>query len=72
MNESNNLGIIEKFVNTVMGVKTGNQQRVSKYINSYDTRTRYQSSFSLYTRNSSTNRSHDFRVAGHGKISNTD
>jgi tryptophan-rich sensory protein len=27
MNESNNLGILEKFVNTVMGVKTGNQQR---------------------------------------------
>jgi len=27
MNESNNLGIIEKFINTVMGVKTGNQQR---------------------------------------------
>lgn len=27
MNESNNLGILKKFVNTVMGVKTGNQQR---------------------------------------------
>ncbi|MCC5654444.1 TspO/MBR family protein [Nostoc sp. XA013] len=27
MNESNNLGILEKFVNTVMGVKTGNQHR---------------------------------------------
>ncbi|MEH1963108.1 MAG: TspO/MBR family protein [Nostoc sp.] len=27
MNESNNPGILEKFVNTVMGVKTGNQQR---------------------------------------------
>jgi tryptophan-rich sensory protein len=27
MNESNNLGIIEKFINTVMGVKTVNQQR---------------------------------------------
>jgi benzodiazapine receptor len=27
MNEFNNLGIIEKFINTVMGVKTGNQQR---------------------------------------------
>ncbi|ACC80613.1 TspO/MBR family protein [Nostoc punctiforme] len=27
MNEFNNLGIIEKFINTVMRVKTGNQQR---------------------------------------------
>ncbi|MEH2252491.1 TspO/MBR family protein [Nostoc sp.] len=27
MNESNNPGILEKFVNTAMGVKTGNQQR---------------------------------------------
>ena len=27
MNESNNLGILEKLVNTVMEVKTGNQQR---------------------------------------------
>ena len=27
MNQSNNTGILEKFVNTVMGVKTGNQQQ---------------------------------------------
>lgn len=29
MNQSNNSGILERFVNTVMGVKTGNQQKSS-------------------------------------------